>query len=162
TSLIANQARVHPKLSYDFTEDELYLLRLCEAVVAVNDVKGPSQFGQETDCFLFVVSGKREPQCRKLLVSFEPAKSFLPGRTPALHMASLKNGSAPLVPRAWDPPSLSAQGERTQAGTAASRSSWNQPDVVTEVHHPDLKPRPRDADGAHDLAPASSAGGQIR
>src|SRR5215470_14829155 len=29
----------------------------------------------------------------------------------------------------------------------------NQPaDVVTEVHHPDLKPRPRDADGAHDLA----------
>src|SRR5437667_11673610 len=25
-------------------------------------------------------------------------------------------------------------------------------DVVTEVHHPDLKPRPRDADGAHDLA----------
>src|ERR1019366_6617140 len=25
-------------------------------------------------CFLFVVSGKREPQCRKLLVSFEPAK----------------------------------------------------------------------------------------
>src|SRR5258707_4309080 len=29
----------------------------------------------------------------------------------------------------------------------------NQPaNVVTEVHHPDLKPRPRDADGAHDLA----------
>src|SRR6266404_6410615 len=28
-------------------------------------------------CFLFVVSGKREPQCRKLLVSFEPAKAFL-------------------------------------------------------------------------------------
>ena len=29
----------------------------------------------------------------------------------------------------------------------------NQPaDVVTEVHHPDLKPRPHDADGAHDLA----------
>src|SRR5262249_46177107 len=25
-------------------------------------------------------------------------------------------------------------------------------DVVTEVHHPDLEPRPRDADGAHDLA----------
>src|SRR5258705_13882524 len=24
--------------------------------------------------------------------------------------------------------------------------------VVAEVHHPDLKPRPRDADGAHDLA----------
>jgi hypothetical protein len=29
----------------------------------------------------------------------------------------------------------------------------NQPtDVVAEVHHPDLEPRPRDADGAHDLA----------
>src|SRR5262249_59859381 len=29
----------------------------------------------------------------------------------------------------------------------------NQPaDVVPEVHHPDLNPRPRDADGAHDLA----------
>src|SRR5262245_5865865 len=25
-------------------------------------------------------------------------------------------------------------------------------DVVTEVHHPDLEPRPHDADGAHDLA----------
>src|SRR6195256_5350747 len=24
--------------------------------------------------------------------------------------------------------------------------------VVTEVHHPNLEPRPRDADGAHDLA----------
>ena len=51
-------------------------------------------------CFLFVVSGKSEPQCRKLLVSFEPAKAFLgfvhgrsgPAqshrrRTPALHIA---------------------------------------------------------------------------
>src|SRR6476469_8805854 len=51
-------------------------------------------------CFLFVVSGKREPQGRKLLVSFEPAKAFLGfvhghsgpaqshrGRTPALHIA---------------------------------------------------------------------------
>jgi hypothetical protein len=40
----------------------------------------------------------------------------------------------------------------------------NQPaDVVGEVHHPDLEPRPRDADGAHDLsAPSSSAGGRIR
>src|SRR6266436_4690109 len=29
----------------------------------------------------------------------------------------------------------------------------NQPaDVVAEVHHPDLEPRPHDADGAHDLA----------
>src|SRR5664280_3701000 len=51
-------------------------------------------------CFLFVVSGKREPQSRKLLVSFEPAKAFLGfvhgrsgpaqshrGRTSALHIA---------------------------------------------------------------------------
>src|ERR1035437_10107177 len=51
-------------------------------------------------CFLFVVSGKREPQSRKLLVSFEPAKAFLGfvhgrsgpaqshrGRTPVLHIA---------------------------------------------------------------------------
>src|ERR1019366_3375370 len=51
-------------------------------------------------CFLFVVSGKREPQSRKLLVSVEPAKAFLGfvhgrngpaqshrGRTPALHIA---------------------------------------------------------------------------
>src|SRR5258707_12820065 len=51
-------------------------------------------------CFLFGVSGKREPQCRKLLVSFEPAKAFLGfvhgrggpaqshrGRTPAFHIA---------------------------------------------------------------------------
>src|SRR6476661_5000033 len=53
-------------------------VELCEAVVAVNDVRRPSQFGKERDCcFLFVVSGKREPQCRKLLVSFEPAKAFL-------------------------------------------------------------------------------------
>src|SRR5450631_1013794 len=49
---------------------------------------------------LFVVSGKRDPQGRKLLVGFEPAKAFLGfvhgrsgpaqshrGRTPALHIA---------------------------------------------------------------------------
>jgi len=29
---------------------------------------------------LFVVSGKREPQGRKLLVGFEPAKAFLGSR----------------------------------------------------------------------------------
>src|SRR3979490_2667186 len=53
-----------------------------------------------TVCFLFVVSGEREPQCKKLLVGFEPTKAFLgfvhgrsgPAqshrrRTPALHIA---------------------------------------------------------------------------
>src|ERR1035438_6100101 len=51
-------------------------------------------------CFLFVVSGKRGPQGRKLLVGFQPAKALLGfvhgrsgpaqghrGRTPALHIA---------------------------------------------------------------------------
>src|SRR5260370_28137973 len=60
-------------------------------------------------CFLFVVSGKGEPQCRKLHVSFEPAKAFLGfvhgrsgpaqshrGRTPALHIASC---AQPITPR---------------------------------------------------------------
>src|ERR1700684_790452 len=49
---------------------------------------------------LFVVSGKRDPQGRKLLIGFEPAKAFLcfvhgrsgpaqshRGRTPAFHIA---------------------------------------------------------------------------
>jgi hypothetical protein len=36
---------------------------------------------------------------------------------------------------------------------SATGSKLNQPaEVVAEVHHPDLEPRPRDADGAHDLA----------
>jgi len=76
-------------------------VELCEAVVAVNDVKWPSQFGQERDC-LFPFGSERQAraQCRKLPVGFETAKAVFGfvhgrsdpaqshrGRTPALHIA---------------------------------------------------------------------------
>src|SRR5258707_8258430 len=43
--------------------------------------------------------------------------------------------------------------ERTSSGRSRHPLELNQPaDVVAEVHHPDLEPRPHDADGTHDLA----------
>jgi hypothetical protein len=44
------------------------------------------------------------------------------------------------------------------SGRRAARLELNQPaDVVAEVHHPDLEPRPRDADGVDD-SPAHTRG----